>query len=107
MKPSRRVTKMKRLALVLLLLAACSSDSDVEQIDPPPMGGRGFLDRPGNAAVYERIAAETDCAELQKEFDTAEANHDRDSGTGKTTAAEIDTSYMEVADARMRAVGCY
>jgi len=54
-------------------------------------------DRPGNPAVYARIEAETDCAALQREFDTAEAG----------PAREWKVPYMEGADARMREVGCY
>lgn len=52
--------------------------------------------RPGSNLVYQRIAAETDCSELQRTFDVA----DRDGGiTG--------ASYMDAADRRMRTLGCY
>jgi hypothetical protein len=43
--------------------------------------------------TVERINAETDCGQLQTEFDTAERNG--------------HTDYMQVADKRMRALGCY
>lgn len=72
------------LALALLgaaLLAGCGNTAPA----PAP--------HPGNPAVYERIAASSDCAALQREFDTAEAN--------------AQSAYMAAADARMRKVGCY
>jgi hypothetical protein len=56
--------------------------------------------RPGNPTVYQRIEQTTDCAKLQKEFDTASANHDR-------TGDPASTEYMAAADDRMREVGCY
>jgi hypothetical protein len=43
--------------------------------------------------VITRINSEVDCTALQGEFDTAEQNR--------------HTDYMQAADARMRAVGCY
>lgn len=60
----------------------------------------------GSPAVYNRIKSLTDCAALQREFDTAEANHNRDLTRG-SSLAEIDTDYMKAADSRMKAVGCY
>jgi hypothetical protein len=48
---------------------------------------------PSNPAVISRINSETDCSELQGEFDRAEANH--------------HTDYMQAADRRMRTIGCY
>jgi hypothetical protein len=67
-----------------LTLAACSGQAE---------------EKPGNPAVYQRIEQTTDCAQLQKEFDTANKNHDR---TGDPAA----TGYMVAADERMKAVGC-
>jgi outer membrane PBP1 activator LpoA protein len=64
-------------------------------------------DRPGNPEVYERIARTTDCAQLQHEFDTAEANQKRDLARGAVDQAEASTAYMDAADKRMREVGCY
>jgi hypothetical protein len=59
----------------------------------------------GNPAVYERINGLTDCAELQKEFDTASTHNDgAEPGTDEYRAT---TAYMEAADARMQEVGCY
>lgn len=63
--------------------------------------------RVGHPDVYARIAAQTDCAVLQKEFDAAEANHKRDMERNRVDLAEIDRSYMEAADARMKEVRCY
>jgi hypothetical protein len=62
-------------------------------------------DRPGDPGVYERIAASEDCAALQKEFDTASANHDRaEAGSDQGGGAP---AYMKAADERMGEVGCY
>jgi hypothetical protein len=62
--------------------------------------------RPGSAAVYARIDAETDCEILQDEFDTAQANHKQDLARGAAALDKIDTSYVEAANARMRELGC-
>lgn len=67
-------------------------------------GGGPSSERPGNPAVYDRIASETDCATLQGEFDVADARHSLlEAGS---TAAVIATSYMDAAYDQMRAVGC-
>lgn len=52
--------------------------------------------------MYTRIASLTDCAQLQREFDLAEATHQRGGTWGP-----IGTAYMQAADTRMRQVGCY
>jgi hypothetical protein len=62
--------------------------------------------RPGSADVYSRIDAETDCKNLQNEFDMAQANHKRDLNSGAVDLDKVDTSYMEAANARMRELGC-
>lgn len=74
-----------RLLTVAVLLSLSLAGCGGESADPV-----------GNPAVLERIAGMEDCAELQREFDTADA------GSG-----EAATAYMRAADARMRAVGCY
>lgn len=65
--------------------------------------------RPGNAEVYQRIEALTDCAALQREFDLAETNHGREiaAGPSRLAFAQIATSYMQAADKRLRDIGCY
>lgn len=81
------LSAMRSIVLVLaVLVASCgnSSPSDTES-------------RPGNPEVYERIAAETDCAELQASFDRAYS--------GPRRPWRVD--YMEAADDRMREIGCY
>jgi hypothetical protein len=69
-------------------------------------GGDDNPARPGNPAVYERIAAATDCGTLQSEFDTAQANGARDRTAGNLKAAEVSTAYMAAADERMQQLGC-
>ena len=80
---------------VALTLAACVALSG---------GNKSTPAKPGDPEVYKRIAATKDCAELQREFDTASANHDR-AATG--VQRETATAYMTAADERMREVGCY
>lgn len=64
--------------------------------------------RPGNPDVYSRIAAMTDCGELQEQFDLAEKTSKRPGGTASLgTWREIGIAYMEAADARMQDTGCY
>lgn len=80
------------VVVLLTLIPACGAES-------------GDGDQPGQSAVYERIAALTDCAELQSEFDRASANNGREEAG--STGFEITLSYMQAADDRMREVGCY
>lgn len=65
--------------------------------------------RPGSADVYARIESSTDCGALQRDFDTAEANHQREvrAGPERRRFQEITLSYMTAADDRMREIGCY
>lgn len=80
---------------------------------PAPKKSAG---RVGSPAVYDEIAAETDCAELQATFDRAEATSKRDGGPPRGTAffqekygdwSKIGIAYMTAADKRMRQIGCY
>ena len=77
---------MKRMIVILALLLA----------------GCGGSDRPGDPAVYERIAGLSDCSQLQEQFNLAERTHQRGGEWGPS-----GTAYMEAADKRMREVGCY
>jgi len=61
-------------------------------------------DLPGLPAVYTRIRRLTDCAALQAEFDTADANADLQHELGRLGTVSI--SYMEVALERMEQFGC-
>ena len=58
-------------------------------------------------AVLARINSLTDCAELQRQFDTAMDNHELQHQLGNLDMMRITTAYAEAADARMRQVGCY
>jgi len=58
-------------------------------------------------ATLLRIEMLTSCEALQIEFDTAEENHDIQLAEGDVEMAELSTSYMEAADARMQQIGCY
>lgn len=59
----------------------------------------------GSLAAYEEILKMTDCAKLQEQFDTAAGNNDR--ARPGTKAFRWTMGYMEAADNRMRAIGCY
>jgi hypothetical protein len=61
----------------------------------------GCGSEPGNPDVYARINAMTDCAELQREFDQADANR------SLPTDDDIPIAYMKAADERMDEIGCY
>jgi len=85
---------MKRIliaATVCLAVAACG-------------GGSAQVDHPGNPAVYQRIAAESDCAQLQAEFDTASGSFDRAAKGTPESAAAI--GYMQAAQDRMKDLSC-
>lgn len=81
------------VAAIIIIVSVGGCNKRPRPADPP---------RPGNPAVYQRIAAETDCKQLQTEFDNGET-------TSKQGAqwTEIGISYMQAADKRMRQVGCY
>lgn len=54
----------------------------------------------GEPAVYRRIAGISDCVALQAELETASENYDR-------TSDRHSIGYMEAADRRLEAAGCY
>lgn len=80
------------LAITLLAAVGCTTNGDESS-------------HPGNPAVYERIASLTDCAALQREFDTAMDNSE--ARPALDPAGEISQSYGEAANDRMRSIGCY
>lgn len=85
---------MRRGALMLVLLVACGGGD-----------GAGAGDaRVGSPAVYQQIAASTDCADLQATFDRAAANNDR-AEPGSTERAWT-LGYMRAAEERRQALGC-
>lgn len=61
----------------------------------------------GSQAVYDRINSLTDCKALQAEFDQADENGKAARARGNSDAARNSTAYMEAADKRLKAVGCY
>lgn len=83
-----------RFALALVLVLGCGGPATPAA-------------RPGNPAVYERIAALSDCRALQQEFETADANGKRHRAAGETDQAKWTTAYMAAADERMKALRCY
>lgn len=66
--------------------------------------GGGEESRPGSPAVYQRIEALTDCQALQREFDQAAANHERE--PAGSAAREAALGYMKAAEARRKQLGC-
>jgi hypothetical protein len=83
------------LALAIIACAGSSSPTTTEDY---------IKEYGGNAEVYDRIFALTDCSALQKEFDTANANAQRDAGTPNF---KQDEGYMKAVDTRMKDIGCY
>ena len=63
--------------------------------------------RPGDPAVYSRIGSLTSCSALQSEFNAADARHGAAIRNGHNDQAEVETSYMQAADQRMRTIGCH
>jgi hypothetical protein len=47
----------------------------------------------------------TDCVALQRRFDLANENNDRQAPG--TRLFDVTLAYMDATDARMRALGCY
>lgn len=96
-----RVTFFAILAACFLLAATGCGEAE----STSPTSSSGSDERPGSPAVYARIAALTDCQALQREFDVAMDNADRQHDAGGTADASL--AYSEAADERMREVGCY
>ena len=98
---------MKKLLIVLGVIVALSvfaGTLSAVLTDPqePPAAAPAVAEvKPGSPAVYERIAAMSDCDLLQNQFDTAMDSVERGYQGGWTIA------YADAADARMRAIGCY
>jgi hypothetical protein len=86
---------MPRALLALILAAALAAGCSTRTV------------RPGSPDVYARIAAETDCAKLQEQFDLAEQTSKREGSPAGATWLEIEIAYMHAAEDRMREVGCY
>lgn len=61
----------------------------------------------GSAAVLSRINSTSDCAALQREFDTAEVHFKQAKTAGDTARRELALKYMGAADERMKQIGCY
>jgi hypothetical protein len=93
------------IGLAIAAIIVLNARSTPGQGNPQPLAP--LVEVKGNPAVYQRINAMTDCAAIQVEFDTAEANHRRDLDSGELDLAVIDTSHMSAADERMRAINCY
>jgi PBP1b-binding outer membrane lipoprotein LpoB len=94
----------------LVILTGCATESEPDQAPEPsakpsasspsaPTASTPAPEetRPGDPVVYEKIAASTDCVELQHIFDTA----------ANGPARPWKVAYMNAADTRMREVGCY
>ena len=60
---------------------------------------------PEGDLVHDRIAAMTDCDQLQRQFDIAADNNER--ATPGTSQHRRTLEYMTAADDRMEELGCY
>jgi len=61
----------------------------------------------GSADVHNRIKSLTDCTELQKEFDNADAAGKRNRDNGNLDLSKASTAYMETAFARQNELKCF
>ena len=78
----------------------------VTTTEAPSLPGAELLaEYGGSAAVYERIAVLTDCGLLQEQFDIAA--HANDTYDVNAPAWRWTLGYMEFADERLEAEGCY
>lgn len=84
--------------LVVALLAGCGG-SATTQSDTDY-----FEEYGGSVAVYDRIAALTDCEELQAEFNQAAENNDL--AEPGTTGHKVSLGYMTAAEDRRQELGC-
>lgn len=94
------------LALVVALAGCGGGESSLETAEPKAQETQTTEERPGNPEVYRRIEGMTDCAVLQKEFDTAAGNRRFAESQGNQRAAETSTSFMEFTSERMEELGC-
>ena len=104
------------LALAAFLVTGCGAGSSTDETTPaakPPKETNAPAtkepepSRPGDPAVYARIAKMTDCDALQEQFDLAERTRQREGGPQGATWSEIGIAYMQAADERMREIDCY
>lgn len=59
----------------------------------------------GDRSAYSRILDSSDCNDLQDQFDTAANNNDREEPGTPLFRATL--GYMQAADDRLEAAGCY
>lgn len=88
---------MRVLVGVVLLVALAVGISS--------LGSSRAASRPGAPSVYRSIETSTSCGELQRMFDTAAANNDRQRAGSRLFKVTLD--YMTVSDSRMETLGCY
>lgn len=60
--------------------------------------------QPGSPAVYQRIAATSDCTALQAEFDQAYSDHE--AAPNGSNGRKWTLGYMEAAQDRMSSLSC-
>lgn len=95
------------LAVVLVagwLIAAVGGDEEVATEAASPAAASPAA-QPGSPAVYRKIERSTNCADLQATFTRAADNNER--YDPRHPLFDVTLGYMDAADARMRAVGCY
>lgn len=86
------------VCILSLLTLACGSSA--------PNSAQDYVnEHGGNVDVYQRILSLNDCTALQAEFDQADENLKLQ--TAGTPQYQAGIGYMEAADDRMKAIGCY
>jgi hypothetical protein len=94
------------IALVVFVVVA-SGNSDDKQTATVTSTSSTSSSSPGASSVYEEITAESDCTRLQAMFDTASANHDRESESNNLTLMRVASSYMSAVYDRQNELGCF
>lgn len=111
-----RTTPVKVMVIIiavgigLFALATYGTNNDPPApVQPDAADGAAFENDPssriGSAAVYARIDTETNCVNLQREFDIAMGNAEaREPGDDQR---KVSLAYADAAYSRAREVGCY
>ena len=97
----RRPVAIIVVTLVLIVVATVFTNSRTDGGGGSGSSGGGLTAE--ERATVSRIESLTNCGELQSEFDIADAN----SGEAGTDRFRRSILYMETADARLQALGCY
>jgi hypothetical protein len=97
---------MSIVAMLLVMLVGCGQSAG-DRFKPTPTppsdpAERYVRDFGGSVDVYRRIMAMTDCAELKRAFDDANAK-----ARDESPEARANAGYSDAANLRMNALHCF